>query len=152
MKIIYKSIEDLKLYENNPRNNDEAVEMVARSIKLFGFKVPLVIDRNSEVICGHTRYKASKMLKIKEIPCIIADDLNEEQIRAFRIADNKVSEFSRWDYDKLRDELQNIDNSLLDFDYNMDLDITDDDFIMDVKKQKNNEEKKYVCPHCGEEF
>ena len=105
MQIIYKKLEELHPYKNNPRRNDQAVDAVANSIQEFGFKVPAVIDKNGEIIAGHTRYKAAKKLKIKEIPCIIADDLTEEQIRAFRLADNKVSEASEWDFNILGEEI-----------------------------------------------
>ena len=121
MEIIYKNIDELIPYENNPRLNDEAVEYVKNSIKEFGFKVPVVIDKDNVIIAGHTRIKASKELRIKDIPCIIADDLTEEQVKAFRLADNKVSEKSMWDYTKLDEELNNIldiDMSLFDFDIN----------------------------------
>ena len=106
MEIIYKKLNEIKPYENNPRINDEAVEYVKKSIKEFGFKVPCVIDKNGTLITGHTRYKASKELGLKEIPCIIADDLTEEQIKAFRLADNKVSDYSIWDNKKLLQELE----------------------------------------------
>lgn len=108
MEIINKKIVELKPYEKNPRKNDEAVEFVANSIKEFGFKVPIIIDKNNVIVAGHTRYKASKKLGLEEVPCIVADDLNEEQIKAFRLADNKVSEKSQWDLDLLNEELENI--------------------------------------------
>ena len=92
MNIVNFKIEDLIPYENNPRINDDAVEYVKNSIKEFGFKVPIVIDKNNVIVAGHTRYKACKELGIKEIPCIVADDLTDEQVKAFRLADNKVSE------------------------------------------------------------
>lgn len=110
MEIIEKKLEELKPYENNPRKNDEAVEYVANSIKEFGFKVPIIIDKNGVIIAGHTRYKASKQLNLDKVPCIIVDDLTEEQIKAFRLADNKVSEIAEWDFDLLDKEL----NSILD--------------------------------------
>lgn len=110
MKIVEINIKDLKEYENNPRNNDEAVEPVMNSIKEFGFKVPIIIDKDNVVIAGHTRLKAAKKLKLKTVPCIIADDLNEEQIKAFRLADNKVSEFATWDIELLSEEINNIFN------------------------------------------
>lgn len=106
MQIIYKKLEELHPYKNNPRRNDKAVDAVANSIKEFGFKVPAVIDKRGEIIAGHTRYKAAKKLGMKEIPCIIADDLTEEQIRAFRLADNKVGEMAEWDFDLLDEELE----------------------------------------------
>lgn len=108
INIVNKNVEDLIPYENNPRNNENAVEYVANSIKEFGFKVPIVIDKDNVVVAGHTRLKASKQLGLKEVPCIIADDLTDEQVKAFRLADNKVSEFSLWDIEKLKTELTQI--------------------------------------------
>ena len=114
MEIVTKQVKDLIPYEQNPRKNDEAVKYVANSIKEFGFKVPIVIDKNNVIVAGHTRYKASKKLKLKEVPCIVADDLTDEQIKAYRLADNKVSETAEWDFDLLTDELTDI----LDIDMN----------------------------------
>lgn len=110
MQIVYKKLEELKPYENNPRLNDDAVEYVKKSIEEFGFKIPMVIDSNNVIVCGHTRYKASKELGIEEVPCIIADDLTDEQIKAFRLADNKVSDYSIWDNKKLLEELEGLDD------------------------------------------
>lgn len=115
IEIKYININDIKPYENNPRKNDEAVDYVANSIREFGFKNPIVLDKNNVIINGHTRYKASKKLKLKQVPCIYADDLTEEQIKAFRIADNKVSEFSEWDFGKLDLELEDINLNMEDF-------------------------------------
>ena len=95
MDIVEKKIKDIKPYENNARKNDEAVQYVAESIREFGFRVPIVIDKNNVIVCGHTRYKASKELGLEKVPCVVADDLTDEQIRAFRLADNKVAEFSQ---------------------------------------------------------
>lgn len=114
MQIIYKKIEDLKPYENNPRFNDDAVEYVAKSIKEFGFKVPIVVDKDNTIVTGHTRYKASLELGLKEVPCIVADDLTENQIKAFRLADNKVGEKATWNLDLLGDEIKELNE--LDFD------------------------------------
>lgn len=108
MEIIQKKVKDIIPYENNPRRNDEAVTEVAASIKEFGFKVPIILDRDNVIVAGHTRLKAAKRLKMKEVPCIMADDLDEEQIRAFRLADNKVSEKATWDMGLLQDELDEI--------------------------------------------
>ena len=105
MKIEYKKIGDLKPYARNPRKNDDAVDYVANSIKEFGFIVPVVIDNKNVIVAGHTRYKAAKKLGIEDIPCIIADDLTEKQINAFRLIDNKTQELSSWDYGKLIEEL-----------------------------------------------
>ena len=108
MEIITKRIKDIKPYEKNPRKNDAAVEYVANSIREFGFKVPIVIDKDGTIVCGHTRWKAAKKLGMKEVPCIMADDLSPEQIKAFRLADNKVGELAEWDFDFLKEELEDI--------------------------------------------
>lgn len=116
MNIIEMKIGDIIPYEKNPRKNDEAVKYVAESIKQFGFKVPIVIDKNNVIVAGHTRYKASKKLGLKEVPCIVADDLTEEQIKAYRLADNKVAELAEWDIDLLGEELDSIlDIDMCDF-------------------------------------
>lgn len=108
MNVIMKKINEISPYYNNPRNNKEAIEHVMNSIQQFGFKVPVVIDTNNIIVSGHTRYEASKRLNLKEIPCVIIEDLNEQQIKAFRIADNKVAERAEWDWDKLAEELDSI--------------------------------------------
>ena len=94
MNIIEKKITELKEYENNPRNNDSAVDAVAESIKNFGFRVPIIIDKDNVIVTGHTRRKAAEKLGLEVVPCIVADDMTEEQIKAFRLVDNKVSEFA----------------------------------------------------------
>lgn len=109
IKIQYKKLAELKPYENNPRYNDEAVDYVAASIDTFGFKQPIVIDKDSVIVCGHTRYKAAKKLGLAKVPCIMADDLTDEQIKAYRLADNKVSEKALWDYTLLDEEIEGID-------------------------------------------
>ena len=116
MEIILKKIEELKPYENNPRFNDDAVEYVANSIKEFGFKVPIIIDKNGVIVTGHTRYKASLELGLKEVPCIVADDLSEKQIKAFRLVDNKVGEKASWNLDLLGDEIKELDELNFDID------------------------------------
>jgi hypothetical protein len=115
MKIIYKKTDEVIPYENNPRRNDDAVQKVANSIKEFGFRNPIIIDNNNVVVSGHTRLKASKVLGLKEIPCIVADDLTEKQIKAFRIADNRTSEDADWDYFKLSKEIFSITDPDFDF-------------------------------------
>lgn len=94
MRVIDIAVNELREYKNNPRNNDGAVEAVAASIREFGFKVPVIIDSKMVIVAGHTRVKAAKSIGIETVPCIIADDLTPEQIKAFRLADNKVSELS----------------------------------------------------------
>lgn len=102
MEIVEKKVGELKAYENNPRKNDNAVEAVANSIREFGFKVPIVIDSNDVIVCGHTRLKAAIQLGMETVPCIVASDLSEEQIRAFRLADNKTNELAEWDFSVLQ--------------------------------------------------
>ena len=155
MEIKMVKVDDLKPYENNPRFNDDAVEYVAKSIKEFGFKVPMVIDKDNVIVAGHTRYKASLELGLKEVPCIIADDLNEEQIKAFRLADNKVGENSLWNYELLSDELNEIlDINMKDFGFlDIDTDIDWDNSIAeDVKVNEAKEEVYYECPYCHKQI
>ena len=109
LKIEYMNVNDLIPYINNPRKNDDAVGKVASSIKNFGFKVPIIVDKGNEIIAGHTRLKAAKKLGLEEVPVIKAEDLNEAQVKAFRIADNKVTEYSEWDEELLKIELEGIE-------------------------------------------
>ena len=117
--MFYKKTDELIPYVNNPRNNDQAVDAVASSIKNFGFKVPIVIDSKNEIINGHTRLKAAKKLGIEEVPVIVADDLTEDQIKAFRIADNKVAELADWDEELLLAELDMIEMDMGQFNIDM---------------------------------
>jgi site-specific DNA-methyltransferase (adenine-specific) len=107
-QIVYKRLNEIKPYPNNPRNNDNAVEAVANSIKKFNFQNPIIVDSEGVIVAGHTRYKAAQKLGLQTVPCLVADDLNEEQINAFRLADNKVGELATWDLDTLKVELDNI--------------------------------------------
>ena len=157
MKVHDISIYDIKDYENNPRRiSEEAVNAVASSIREFGFKQPIVIDKNNVIVCGHTRVRAAKKLGIEEIPCIIADDLTPEQIKAFRLADNKTSELSAWDFDKLDLELEEL---------NLDFDMGEFGFEGEGIKQITANENKEIdiddfgeekfhheCPRCGFKF
>ena len=108
MDIVYKKVDEIIPYEKNPRINDAAVEAVAKSIKEFGFRVPLVLDKNNVIITGHTRLRSAKMLGMTEVPCIIADNLTPEQVQAYRIADNKTGEIAEWDYALLPMELKDL--------------------------------------------
>lgn len=130
MNIIEKPINEVIPYEKNPRINDNAVPAVMRSIEEFGFKVPIVIDKNGTIVTGHTRLKAAKKLGMKTVPCIVADDLTPEQIKAFRLADNKVAEAAEWDMELLNKELDGIvDIDMSDFNFG---DITDSPSSEDV--------------------
>ena len=116
LEIVYVAVEKIKPYANNPRINKKAVEKGMKSIQAYGFKVPCVLDKNYLLITGHTRWEAAKRLKMKRIPCIIASDLNKAKADAFRIADNKVAEYSTWDMTKLKEELSKIQLEDIDFD------------------------------------
>jgi len=105
MKIEIRSLADIKPYEQNPRLNDDAVDAVAESLKQFGFRQPIVVDTSGVIVCGHTRWKASQKLGLEKVPVHVARDLTPEQIRAYRIADNKTAEFAEWDMDLLAIEL-----------------------------------------------
>ena len=153
MNIKEIAIANLREYENNPRNNDSAVDAVAESIREFGFKVPIVIDGDNIIVCGHTRVKAAKKLGMETVPCIIADDLTPEQIKAFRLADNKTGELAGWDFAKLEEELAELDRfdmSAFGFVEKEDVDI--DSFFEDAEEKKEKEPKRIQCPHCGEWF
>ena len=163
MKVIYKKVEDIIPYENNPRNNEEAIEYVANSIKEFGFKVPIIIDKDNVVVAGHTRLLACESLGIEKVPVIVADDLTEEQIKAFRIADNKVAEKAGWDLDKLKLELEDLDFEMTDFgfgDFELSMLIDDiepepfdDDIINDYSEQSENnlKVKRVIVTYANEE-
>lgn len=150
------SVADIIPYENNPRKNADAVQYVKNSIEQFGFKIPMVLDAENVIVCGHTRFLAAQELGMTEVPCTYADDLTEEQIKAFRLADNKTAEMSAWDFEKLKLELSELPEiDMADFGFTGlsvdDLEITDNDFISDTEKTKTKE-KEIVCPHCGEKF
>lgn len=127
LKVEYRNVVDLNPYVNNPRLNDGAVDAVAASIEEFGFKVPIVVDSDGVIVTGHTRLKAARKLGIGMVPVIVADDLTSEQVKAFRLADNKTSELAEWDLGKLDIELGGIaDIDMGDFGF--DVDIDDQDF------------------------
>lgn len=141
-KIIYMSVDELIPYENNPRKNTKAVDKVAKSIEEFGFKVPIVVDENKVIVAGHTRLLASKQLGLDVVPVIVADGLTDEQVRAFRLADNKVSEFSKWDEDKLRAELEQLEIDMAQFGFE----------IMDsLEKEEEQEPEIKFTEELGEE-
>lgn len=150
MQIQHIALSDLTPYDKNPRLNDNAVPKVAESIRQFGFKVPLVIDSNNVIVAGHTRYKAAQELGLESVPCIVADDLSDAQIRAFRLADNKVAEFSEWDFTALHEELealQDLDMSEFGF---MQVDEIEWDDVPELSESTYDEPKKNMlqCPVC----
>lgn len=131
MDILNLGLEEIKPYEKNPRNNDNAVDAVAASIREFGFKVPIIIDKDNIIVAGHTRYKAAKKLGLKTVPCIKADDLTDEQVKAFRLADNKVSEQAEWDFELLNEELETITMDMDQFGFDLPEEETPTEIIED---------------------
>lgn len=149
MNIVYMKMADIKPYENNPRNNEAAVPYVKNSIREFGFKVPILIDADNVIVCGHTRYKAAQELGYDEVPCVYADNMSEEQIKAFRLVDNKTHEDSKWDFSKLNEELEGI------FDIDMeDFGFTDISLsaVPETQETTEHEARMVVCPKCGTQF
>ena len=139
MQVSERLVQEIIPYENNPRNNDEAVDKVAESIREFGFQQPIVIDKDGVVIVGHTRLKAAKKLGLETVPVVMADNLTEEQAKAYRLADNKTNEFAEWDFDALDIELldiKDIDMGRFGFEVAQEADdgeIIEDDFTEDVE-------------------
>lgn len=145
VEITYKKINELTPNPNNPRKNDEAVEYVANSIKEFGFRNPLIIDEKNMIWCGNTRYKASLKLGLEEIPCIVVKDLTEAQIKAFSLADNKVSEFAEWDNKFLNMYIEelNTDIDMGIFGFNVETMFSIDDLEYIEGYDYNNDDREY---------
>lgn len=154
IQIVYKRVDKLRAYENNPRNNDNAVAAVAASINEFGFKVPIVIDAAGVIIAGHTRVRAAEQLGLQVVPCIVADDLSDAQIKAFRLADNKVGELAGWDFAKLDAEMAQLQE--LGFDMAA-FGFETDDSDADPQKEREDLSDKVnavyeVIVECNDEF
>ena len=141
LKIEYVDINSIKPYKKNPRKNENAIPYVMESIKQFGFKNPVILDKDNVIVAGHTRIESAKRLGITEIPCIYADDLTDEQIKAFRLADNKIAEIAEWDIDLLDTELDdilNIDMSDFGFDLDFENEFNEEDLEDERQKEKVN--------------
>ena len=149
MNIEMKKVSELVPYERNPRNNENAVAAVAASIKEFGFKVPIVVDKDNVIVAGHTRLAAAQQLGLQEVPVIVADDLTPAQIKAFRLADNKTAELADWDFELLDNELAEIAFDMTQFGFE------DEDFdwadVTDISRENYEEpdHTKLRCPVCG---
>lgn len=160
------NIDNIKLYNNNPRENVEAIDPLVQSIKQCGYISPIIVDENYIILAGHTRYQALKRLGYSNVEVLIISDLTDEQKRKYRLLDNRVAEFSMWDFSKLETELKlvNFDDFNFNFDdfifkadnYNEDNNFIEDD--ENITEDKNNnkikptKKKFYKCPHCGQEF
>lgn len=145
MKVVYMAVSELVPYENNPRNNEKAVEAVANSIREFGFKNPIIVDRQKVIVSGHTRRLAALKLGLDQVPVVYADDLTEDQVKAFRLADNRVAEMATWDEDLLKEEMA----KAIDFEFG-DYGFDQKDLDEIVKKDVNI--KTHKCPRCGMEW
>lgn len=142
ISINFFDIDKLKLNPNNPRKNDAAVDIVAKSIEKYGFKNPVIADTDLVVYCGNTRIKAARKLGLKTVPVIVADDLTPQEIRELAIVDNKSSEIAEWDMDMLADELADLD--LGDFDFDFDLPINEDKTIVEDTPPEIDEEHEPI--------
>lgn len=110
LTVVQIPVEQISLYENNPRNNDKAIDPIALSIQKYGFKQPCVVDGDNVLVVGHTRYKAAVKLGLKTVPCVVAKDLSPDEVREYRILDNRLNEIAEWDYGKLSEELTAMPN------------------------------------------
>lgn len=143
----------VKPYDKNPRRNDGAVDAVAASIREFGFKQPIVVDKDGIIIAGHTRHKAAKKLGLKEVPVVVADDLPPEKVKAYRLADNKVGEMAGWDFsllDRELAELDDLDFDLSEFGFSEPAGESIEAIELDSSPTPTGREGKAMhCPKCG---
>ena len=156
MKVVNVNVSELVPYANNPRKNEKAIDKVAGSIQNYGFQIPILITKDKEIIAGHTRTAAAKKLGLETIPAIFVEDLTDEQIKAYRLIDNKSGEIATWDFEKLENELDALDDAYLDDLFNrtfsesdeepepVDMEINLDDF--------GDEAFEYECKNCGFRF
>lgn len=151
LKIEQKPISEIIPYENNPRKNEQAVDAVAESIRQFGFKVPIIIDKENIIIAGHTRLKAAEKLGLDSVPVIVADDLTEEQATAFRLVDNKTGELAEWDFEKLKEEIETIKSiDMAEFGFMVEqLQSEKEGTIEELHEMKSDGVKTIICPRCG---
>lgn len=144
IKVVNRRLDDIWPDPLNPRRNDAAVPAVKESIRTFGFRVPIVIDGEGNIIAGHTRYKAAMELGLEEVPCVVADQLSETQLKAFQLADNKTSEFAKWDNALLSTELDDLAGLF---------EMSVFGFNMKPGKEKSDKKTKdpqyVICPRCG---
>lgn len=152
VKVVAMAVKDLIPYANNPRNNEQAVDTVAKSIKEFGFTNPIVVDSDNVVINGHTRLLAAEKLGLEKVPVIRKEDLTPEQVKAFRLVDNKTSELSGWDFEKLDAEiaeLQAMEFDMSEFEFESNYDFTAEaysDFFEDASPQSQTQEHSQDAP------
>lgn len=156
LNIVYRPLNDLKPYEWNPRDNAKAVDAVAASIQAFGFLVPIVIvsEQDKTIVAGHTRYLAARRLHLKEVPTVTADGLSDDQIRAYRLVDNRTAEIAVWDLPLLDEAIEDIGDSMNLSDFGFDLGIGDlvapKDTSQEIDMEAFSDDSfEYKCPDCG---
>jgi len=157
LTIEYLGIDGIKPYEKNPRKNKQAIEIVMKSIQEFGFKNPIILDKENVIVAGHTRLEAAKRLGLKEVPTIKAEELTKNQIKAFRIMDNKSAEYADWDYDLLMEEIEDLKE---DEDFNLetigfskaDLDNIEKQSEKALEEIDEDVETEFECPKCGYKY
>ena len=154
LRIVYRPLSDLRPYERNPRDNAKAVDAVAASIQAFGFLVPIIIasEQDHTIVAGHTRYLAAQRLKLAEVPTVLADGLTENQIRAFRLVDNRTAEIAVWDLPLLDEAMEDIGDTI---------DMAQFGFVEGDLYEPDNTSREidaevfgddafeYQCPDCG---
>lgn len=160
MQIEQWAIDKLVPYARNPRRNDHAIDRLASMIREFGFRIPIIAKSDGSVVDGHLRLKAAKKLGLDTVPVVLADDLNDAQIKALRLAINKSYEFAEWDLDLLKLELEELHS----FDFDLGLTGFDADSLTEImygpsfepvsedEQPRLDEKKKVICPECGAEF
>ena len=157
MKITYRKVGELKAYDHNPRNNEPAVDAVAASIQAFGFLVPIIIDDQDVIVAGHTRLMAARKLNLEEVPTVQADGLSEDEIRMYRLADNKVAEIAVWDLPLLDERIRDVGDTINMADFGFTLGIGD---VFEPKAEAkefdmedfDDDAFEYECPECGFRF
>lgn len=157
MEITYRKVSELKAYDHNPRNNEPAVKAVKASIQAFGFLVPIVIDKDGVIVAGHTRLMAARELGMEEVPTVPADGLSKDEIRMYRLADNKVAEIAVWDLPLLDERIQDIGDTINMTDFGFTLGIGD---VYEPNAEAKefdpedfgDEAFDYECPECGFRF
>lgn len=140
------AIDDIKPYKNNPRKNEDAVNATANSIKEFGWQQPIIVDQDNTIIAGDTRLKAAKQLKMNKVPVVVAKNLSKDQVKAYRLADNKTGEIAEWDYDLLNNELEDVIGiNMEDFGFeDIENNINIDDIFFDDDQQQKEDERIYL--------
>ena len=157
MNIVYRPLDELVPYIRNPRNTEKAVNKVAASIQAFGFLVPIALDKDNVIVAGHVRLLAARKLGLEQVPTVTLEDLTEDEIRAFRLVDNRVSEMAVWDEPLLAEAIDfigdEIDMMQFGFDLTEKASTQKIDTNMEFDEDDYEDEAfEYECPNCGFHF